>query len=214
MESNKNRDLLERGLFSFDPIVLVRDVVRRWALILLVVVIVGTGVYVLTDVKYQPIYQTQTTFVVTSRSSSSTVYTNLSSATSLAEVFTDLLNSNLLRKTIMDELGGETFQGTIQASMISETNLLTVSVAGRNPRSVFLMAQALVAHHETVTYEVIDNVSLELLQSPTVPMAPALASFGVNALFGMTVWDLPGCREAVLRGEKKDIWNHVGKVME
>ena len=173
MENNKNRDLLERGLFSFDPIVLVRDVVRRWALILLVVVIVGIGVYVLTDVKYQPIYQTQTTFVVTSRSSSSTVYTNLSSATSLAEVFTDLLNSNLLRKTIMDELGGETFQGTIQASMISETNLLTVTVSASSPRTAFLVARAIIDHHGELTYEVVDNVALEVLQWPVVPAAPA-----------------------------------------
>ena len=92
MESDKKQDLVENGLFSFDPIVLVRDVIRRWALILLVVVIAGASAYIVADVQYEPVYRTQITFVVTNRSSSSTVYTNLSSATSLAEVFADLLN--------------------------------------------------------------------------------------------------------------------------
>jgi capsular exopolysaccharide synthesis family protein len=30
-----------------------------------------------------------------------------------------------------------------------------------------------VEHHESITYQVVDNVSLELLRSPTVPMAPS-----------------------------------------
>lgn len=173
MESDKKQDLLENGLFSFDPIVLVRDVIRRWALILLVVVIAGTSAYVVADVQYEPVYRTQITFVVTNRSSSSTVYTNLSSATSLAEVFADLLNSYLLRETIVEELGGVSFNGTIQATMINETNLLTVTVSDTSPRTAFLVARAIIEHHGELTYQVVDNVALEVLQWPVVPAAPS-----------------------------------------
>ena len=48
---------------------------------------------------------------------------------------------------------------------------------------------------------------------PSVPMTEALFPFGASALYGMTVWDLPGCREAILHGDKRSIWNHVGKVI-
>lgn len=51
------------------------------------------------------------------------------------------------------------------------------------------------------------------LTGPSVPMTEALFPFGVRSLFGMTVWDLPGCREAILSGDKKSIWNHVGKAI-
>ena len=51
------------------------------------------------------------------------------------------------------------------------------------------------------------------LTGPSVPMTETLQHFGVNALYGMTVWDLPGCREAILHGEKKSIWDHVGKAI-
>ena len=57
MESDKKQDLLENGLFSFDPIVLVRDVIRRWALILLVVVIAGASAYIVADVQYEPAWE-------------------------------------------------------------------------------------------------------------------------------------------------------------
>ena len=51
------------------------------------------------------------------------------------------------------------------------------------------------------------------LTGPTVPMTEALYDFGVCAMYGMTVWDLPGCRDAILSGDKKSIWNHVGKAI-
>lgn len=173
MENDKKQNLLENGIFPFDPIVLLRDVAKRWMLILLVVVFVGTCAYVSADISYEPIYQTTITFVVTNRSSNSTVYSNLSSATSLAQVFTELLNSYLLRDTIMSEVGDVGFDGTIKAAMINETNLLTVTVSASSPRASYLVSKAIIEHHEDLTYQVIDNVSLEVLQWPTVPTAPS-----------------------------------------
>ena len=170
----------EQRFLNFDPIVLVRDLLKRWTLILMAVLVVGMGAYTYATVTYRPEYRTSITYVTYSRNSATTVYGNLNAATEVAAVFEELLNSSMLRKTILQKSGLSSFDGRITATVIPETNLLTVSVAGRNPRSVFLMAQALVAYHETVTYEVIDNVSLELLQSPTVPMAPVNGSGAVS----------------------------------
>lgn len=88
----------ESGLLPFDPIVLIQDVWKRWLIVLLVAVLIGVGTYIITDLRYEPVYQTNTTFVVTTRGSSATVYTNLTSATKLAAVFTDLLNSSIMKK--------------------------------------------------------------------------------------------------------------------
>ena len=51
------------------------------------------------------------------------------------------------------------------------------------------------------------------LTGPSVPVTEDLFGFGAASLFGMTVWDLPGCREAILSGDKNRIWNHVGKTI-
>lgn len=173
MERNSEFQTSDSSLLSFDPIILVRDVARRWMLVLTVALMVGVGAYVLTDVNYQPTYTATATFVVTSRSSSSTVYRNLSATTSLASVFSDLMNSSLMRKTVLTDAGLGSFRGTITAAAVPETNLLTLSVTDTDPRTAFLVNRAIVEGHEALTYEVVGDITLEVLQAPAVPTAPS-----------------------------------------
>ena len=173
MEQKYENQTVEGGLLPFDPIVLLRDVMKHFLLILLAAVMVGVGTYILADRGYSPVYKTTTTFVVTNRSSSSTVYSNLSSTSSLATVFSDLLNSSLMRKAILQEIGASSFDGSISASVVADTNLINVTVTASEPRTAFRVARAIIEHHEAVTYRVVDNVSLEVLQDPSVPMGPS-----------------------------------------
>ena len=84
-------------LLPFDPIVLVQDVLKRWLVVVLAALAVGIGTYIYTDATYAPVYRTTTTFVVTTRGSSTSVYSNLSSTSNLAGLFTELLNSSIMR---------------------------------------------------------------------------------------------------------------------
>lgn len=173
MENKSKLNTSDSGFLPFDPIVLVWDVLKRWYIILLAALAVGVGAYILTDMKYEPVYKTQTTYVVTNRSSSSTVYSNLSATSNLAPVFTEMLNSTLLQKYIFQELGTNSFDGSIEAAVISETNLLTVTVTASDPRSAYLVARAIIEHHDSLTQQVVDNVALDVLQYPEVPVGPA-----------------------------------------
>ena len=76
------------GLLSFDLITVVRDVLRRWYLILAAALLAGMLSYVAADVSYTPNYTTRTTYVVSMNNSAATVYQNLSATTNLATVFT------------------------------------------------------------------------------------------------------------------------------
>ena len=184
------------SLLHFDPIVLLRDVLKRWLVIVLVALMAGVGTYIATDSGYVPVYQTKTTFVVTNRSSSNTVYSNLSSTSNLAAVFTELLNSSLLRKTIVEEMGVSSFQGKIDTAVIPNTNLITMTVTDTNPRLAFLATQAIIEHHEELTYQVINNIQLEVLQNPTVPSAPINRSGAMEQMKKMML--LAGLATAVL----------------
>lgn len=172
MEQKNELHNADADFLPFDPIVLVQDVLKRWLLILLAAVMVGVGSYILEDSSYEPAYQAGATLVVSNRGSSATVYSNLSSTSTLAEVFTELLNSSLMRKTILEEVGIQYFDGSISAAMIPETNLLTVRVTASDPRTAFLVAQAVVERHDVVTYQVLDEITLETLKGPVVPTGP------------------------------------------
>ena len=160
------------GLLPFDPIVLVRDVLKRWLLIVLAAVMVGVGAYISEDTSYTPSYRTNAIFVVTSRGSSTTVYSNLSSTSNVASLFTELLNSSIMRKTIMEEMGVSALDAKISTTVIPNTNLITMSVTSKDPRTAFLTAQTLIENHESLTYAIVDGIVMEVLQHPSVPVSP------------------------------------------
>ena len=172
MEKTNELNSTSGGLLPFDPIVLVQDVLKRWLLILLAVMTVGVGSYIVTDVTYVPSYRTSTVFVVTTRGSSTTVYSNLTSTSNVAGLFTELLNSSIMRRNIMEEMGVASLDANISTSVIPNTNLITMTVTSRDPRTAFLTAQTIIEHHESLTYTIVDGIVMEVLQHPTVPMRP------------------------------------------
>lgn len=161
------------GLLAFDPIVLLQDVLKRWLVIVLAAAVVGVGSYISTDLSYSPVYKTNTTFVVTSQGSSTTVYSNLSSTSSVAGLFTELLNSSIMRKTIMQEMGVTWLDASVSTAVVSNTNLITMTVTASDPRTAFLTAQTIIDKHEELTYSFVDGIVIEVLQYPSVPTAPS-----------------------------------------
>ena len=172
MENSEQFQMSDQELLTYDPIVLVLEVLRRWLLIVVVAVMVSVCAYVISDSTYTPVYQSNATLVVTIRGSTGTVYNNLTAASELASVFTEVLNSSLMRKTIMQELNLTQFNGTITASAVEATNLLNLQVRASDPRTAFLVIQALIEHHEMVTYDVMGDIIVEVLQHPSVPSGP------------------------------------------
>ena len=187
MEHTNETHSGESTFLLFDPIVVVRDVLKHWLLILLIALSVAVGAYILTDTRYEPQYQSKVTFVVTARGSSSTVYSNLSSTSSLATVFSELMNSSVMRKNILQAMDASSFDGSISASVLPETNLLNMTVTASDPRTAFLVTQAIIDHHEQITYQVVDGVSLEVLQGAEVATAPINRTDAVGAMRKMAV---------------------------
>ena len=182
MENVSKSNMQSARLLPFDPIVLVQDVLKRWLVVVLAALAVGIGTYIHTDATYAPVYRTTTTFVVTTRGSSTSVYSNLSSTSNLAGLFTELLNSSIMRKTIMQETDISSFDGTIDTAVVPNTNLITMTVTDSDPRMAFLAAQAIIEHHESLTYQVIDDIGLEVLQYPAVPTSPTNQNFAFHQM--------------------------------
>lgn len=186
----------QKSFLPFDPVVLVREVMGKWLLIAAVALIVGLGAYIYTDSGYVPRYSTGATLVLTNRDSSSTVYDNLNATSTLATVFSEVLNSSVMHSNILHELGLNTFDGEIKAFAIQETNLLTVRVTAGDPRTAFQVMKVLLEQHDTVTYAVIGDVILEVLEPPVVPTGPVNQVDSTRAFWNALV--LTGAAMAVI----------------
>lgn len=167
----KQNDFLSQGML-FDPVVILRDVARKWFLVVVLAVVIAVAAFIMADQLYTPVYESSATLVVTTHTSFTTVYDNIDSATSLAAVFSEILNSSVMRKSVLESLNMTGFSGSIEASCIQQTNLLVLKVRASDPRTAFLVIRALIENHEAVTYEVIGDINVEVLQYPAVPMAP------------------------------------------
>lgn len=199
MPENNAKQTDQSQLLRVEPVTVVRDVLRRWYWIVTVALLAGMAAYVVSGVLYRPVYRTDTTFVVSAKGSSTTVYQNLSAATNLATVFSEVLNSSILRSAVLEELGMESFDGAITAAAVPETNLLTLQVTASDPRTAFLVTRSVIENHPIVSYQVLGDTILEVLQQPKVPQAPinsagersnmkkaaVLAAGGMCALLGV-----------------------------
>ena len=172
MKENNENQVEQMELIPINVSIILRDVLKRWYLIVVAALLAGMIAYTASDLLYTPVYSTTTTFVVSVQGSSTTVYQNLSATSNLATVFSEVLNSSLLRSAILEKLGMTSFDGTITASAVEETNLLTMNVTASNPRTAFLVTQAVIENHQLVSYQVLGDTILEVLQAPKVPVSP------------------------------------------
>ena len=207
MEKTKEFYISESGLLPFDPIVLLQDVLKRWLLILLAAVTVGVGSYIAADMSYKPTYRTNAVFVVTTKGSSTSVYSNLTSTSNVATLFTELMTSSLMRKTVMQEMGVSYLDATITSSVIPNTNLMNLTVTAPDPRTAFLTAQALIEHHESLTYTIVDGIIMEVLQYPSVPSAPSNYANASSQMKKMAI--LAGAAAAVALA----VWSYMRDVV-
>ena len=172
MQENKENQVELVELISFNPCIVFLDVLKRWYLIVAAALLAGMITYTASDLLYVPVYSTTTTFVVSVQGSSTTVYQNLSATSNIATVFSEVLTGSLQRSAILEELSMTSFDGTISASAVEETNLLTMKVTASDPRTAFLVTQAVIENHQIVSYPVLGDTILEVLQAPRVPIAP------------------------------------------
>ena len=161
------------NLITVDPIVIISDVLKRWYIILFVVILAASGMYIYSDRRYSPQYTTETTFVISSHGNSTTVYQNMNATSNLAAVFSELINSSILRERVLTTLGLKSFNGRITSRVVPETNLLTMQVTASDPRTAFLVTRAIIENHMIVSERVMGEITFEILQKPVVPVEPS-----------------------------------------
>ena len=153
-------------------LLMIREVLLKWWVIVMVAIIAGSCAYVGASIMYTPQYQTQTTFVVSVRDGSTSVYANLNAAKNMANAFSEMLNSDVMKKRIASELETDSVNGSISTSVIEETNLLEMRVTASNPKDAYLITKATLNNYEDLAATVLNNTVLEILQQPVIPTVP------------------------------------------
>lgn len=185
----------EEVLFYFDEINIksvIRDVFRNFWMI----IIAGISAILLVsgyqNIIYEAEYTSKATLVISAKGSGTgNSYANLTTTSEMAGVFSNVFSSNVLKKRIVEELRLQGTDFEIFAQTIPETNLMVLSVTGKQPQVVYQAICGAIKHYADVSEYVFSNAVLDVMENPEVPIQPSnalpLRSYQKKAALGAMV---------------------------
>lgn len=169
MNSAENSVRNSGGNYSFDLTSTLKDISRRWYMILFIAVISAMACFVVSTQTYTPQYSTSITMLVQSKTSGQD---NLVEAARIANIFKTILSSSQLQNAAAEELGYSSFPGTLSCSVIEDTNILSFTVVSDAPVKSYRLLYAVLDSYPTFTKHAISTIVLQTIEEPIVPVAP------------------------------------------
>ena len=161
--------------FRLDEISLrsiIRDLIRNLWVIIAVVLAARLVVVGAERLLYEPRYTSSATLAVNTTSNSS-AYTSLSLTSQMAEVISEIFGSEVLRNRICEQMGVESIDGEINASVMQDTNLISLTVTSSDPRQAYLIITSALENYDSVSEYLFTNAVLRTVREPSVPYGPS-----------------------------------------
>ena len=157
---------------------IIRDLLKNWWIIVLIVISLYLAATGIGKLVYIPEYTVSTTLVVNAQGTSDT-YTSLAMANEMADIIKEVFQSDGLLELVENEIG-KTNQGTITCNQIQETNLLVLNVTSKDPQNAYQFMNSALKHYDEVSDYVFTNATLQVLQEPSIPITPSNSSKLIN----------------------------------
>lgn len=167
---NEEREL---SLDELDIIGIIRDIIRNiWVIIMAAAAcwMIATSVVKLS---YQPEYSSTATFAIMAKGTSGSKFSSLATATSMADVLSEVFTSNVLRKKVSQDLNVPVFSGSISSEVISETNLLRLTVKAGDPKETYFAIRSVINNYSSVSDYIFGNAVMEVIGEPQIPLYPS-----------------------------------------
>ena len=181
------------GNYSFDLTSTLKDISRRWYIILFIAVVSAMTSFVVSTQTYTPQYSTSITMLVQSKTSGQD---NLTEAARIANIFKTILSSSQLQNAAAEELGYSSFPGTLSCSVVEDTNILSFTVISDSPVKSYRLLYAVLDSYPTFTKHAISTIVLQTIEEPIVPVYPInsfqpfqnfIMGFGIGAVATLAV---------------------------
>lgn len=164
------------NLRNIDIYSLLKDLMRNLWVIILVGCIGVMGTYTHIKSSYVPQYTSSAIYVVTPRQSTGYVYTNKRFAESVITIFQNLMNADIMKNRIKEELHLQSLDAVMNVELITETNLMKITVTSNNPIESFQIIGAIMNNYNSLSEYLNSDAVFDVLKTPVV------ASYPDNAL--------------------------------
>ncbi len=144
---------------------------RFWWVVLIITLVFGAVGGLLAYVSYKPKYESTASYAVEIEDDLGEYYSN-QSAQQLSKTFPYILGSGELIDIVKEDLGVTVLPGVISASVLENTNLLTISVTSKNPEDAYKILCSVVNNYPSIAEQVVGKTRLNLVISPSIPDEP------------------------------------------
>lgn len=160
------------NLRNIDLYSVVKDLLHSFWIVVLVGCMGVMCMYTYIKDSYVPQYTSSAIYVVTPRESTGYVYTNKRFAESVITVFQNLMNADIMKNRIREELHVEELNASIRVELITETNLMKITVVSDNPVKSFNIIGAIMNNYDELSEYLNSDAVFDVLKAPIVAMHP------------------------------------------
>ena len=174
---NVQGDEIEIDLFQL-IVDLWDGLLRNGWLYLALMSIIGTMAFFVTRMTYSPYYEAYTTFTVNTVSTVSYNSRNQKNSVTnkMGKIFPYILTSDALKSIVMEDMGysdAETFPAEISASVVKDTNLVTLKVKSEDPQIAYDTLRSVLRNYPSISDVAIGEVTLKQMDESGFPENPA-----------------------------------------
>ena len=152
---------------------IIKEVWIHFWIIVMAVASAWIGISGYFQLSYEPEYTASAMMAVYTKGTYKSYISNLSTATQMAGVLSEVFTSNILYDKIAEDMNVSEVNGSIQATVIPETNLMTIQVTSETPKQAYLILNSALNHYDSVSDYLFSNAALRVIKEPTVPYEPS-----------------------------------------
>ena len=178
---------------------------RRWWLILVSAIIIGAVTFTYTLIFIDPMYKSEGALYVNSSQNqvSGEVTTGtITASQKLVTTYAEILQRRTFLEQIVQDMSNkyttEQIKKMLKMGSANETEILEISVTGKDPHDVYLIARSILQHAPDELIRVVEAGSVKILDNAKENKNPISPNIRNNTLIGLLVGILLGALIAVL----------------
>jgi capsular exopolysaccharide synthesis family protein len=163
----------KKNSIHVEPYSLIRDVLLNLWVVLLAALVGFMTVNIWNQSMHTPLYTSTATLLVNVKNAATYSYTNLSSSSEMAKIYTEVFEQQTMKTYAANHLGRDRFEGSISSSVLSNTNIFTVSVTSSSPETSYNELCAILEVYPQISEAVFADSVIDIMREPKFPTAPS-----------------------------------------
>lgn len=180
--SRRNEIEYNEGMELIDIMTMLTDFWRvfrkMWKHMVLLGIIGAVFCYLRGSMSYQPSYTASATFTINIRQEQpdgttlNSGFFDNATAEQMAKTFPHILTSGVLQRKVAKDLGVAGMPGFLTASVMEDTNLLTIAVHDLDAERAYKTLQAVVKNYPQISEVIVGKINMEMLDETGIPALP------------------------------------------